>query len=82
MDIEYQYETSSCLPVYYGGDRYDSDDREEFIPNAPDEMEYMTCTQRRLEGGDNRSVNTVTIGPMCRTVSKGARREVDESSDT
>ena len=27
-------------------------------------------------------MNTVTIGPMCLTVSKGARREVDESSDT
>ena len=47
MDIEYQYETFNGLPVYYGGDRYDSDDKEEFIPNAPDEMEYMTCTQRR-----------------------------------
>ena len=82
MDIEYQYETFNGLPVYYSGDRYNSDDTEEFIPNAPDEMEYMTCTQRRLDGGDNRSVNTVTIGPMCLTVSKGARREVDESSDT
>ena len=82
MDIEYQYETFNGLPVYYGGDRYDSDDTEEFIPNAPDEMEYMMCTQHRLDGGDNRRVNTVNMVPMCRTVSKGARREVDESSDT
>ena len=43
MDIEYQYETFNGLPVYYGGDRYDLDDTEEFIPNAPDEMEYTTC---------------------------------------
>ena len=70
------------LPVYYGGDRYDSDDTEEFIPNAPNEMEYMTCTERRLDGEDNRSVNTVMSGPMCATVSKGARGEVDEPSDT
>ena len=82
MDIEYQYETFNGLPVYYGGDRYDSDDTEEFIPNAPNEMEYMTCTQRRLDGEDNRSVNTVMSGPMCVTVSKGARGEVDEPSDT
>ena len=82
MDIEYQYETFNGLPVYYGGDRYDSDDTEEFIPNAQDEMESMTCTQRRLDGGDNRSVNTVMSGPMYLTVSKGARGEVDESSDT
>ena len=59
MDIEYRYETFNGLPVYYGGDRYDSDGMEEFIPNAPNEMEYMTCTQRRLDGEDNRSVNTV-----------------------
>ena len=73
MDIEYQYETFNGLPVYFGGDRYDSDDTEEFIPNAQDEMEFMTCTQRCLDGGDNRSVNTVTSGPMCPTVSKGTR---------
>ena len=74
MDIEYQYETFNGLPVYYGGDRYDSDDTEEFIPNGPDGMEYMT--------GDNRSVNAVNMTPMCQTVSKGARRKADESGDT
>ena len=82
MDIEYQYETFNGLPVYYGGDRYYSDDTEEFIPNGPNEMEYMTCTQPRPDGGDNRSVNTVDMTPICRTVSKGERREGDESSDT
>ena len=82
MDIEYQYETFNGLPVYYGGDRYDLDDTEEFIPNAPDGMEYMTCTQRHPDGGDNRSVNAVNMTPMCRTVLKGTWREADESSDT
>ena len=48
---------------------------------------WKTCTQRRPDGGDNRSVNMVNRTPMCRTVLKGARREVnestaDESSDT
>ena len=81
MDIEYQYETFNGLLVYYGGDRYDLDDTE-FIHNAPEEMEYMTCTQCCPGGGDNRSVNMVNMTPMCRTVSKGAGREVDESSDT
>ena len=81
MDIEYQYETFNGLPVYYSGDRYDLEDTEEFIPNALDGMEYMTCTQRRPDGGDNRSVDAINMTPMCQTVSKGARREADESSD-
>ena len=82
MDIEYQYETFNGLPVYYGGDMYDSEDTEEFVPNALDGMEYMTYTQRLPDGGDNRSVNAVNMAPMCRTVSRVARCEPDESSDT
>ena len=30
MDVEYQYETFNGLPVYYGGDMYDSEDPEEY----------------------------------------------------
>ena len=82
MDIEYQYETFNGLTVYYVGDMYDSEDTEEFVPNAPDRLEYMMCTQRIPDGGDNRSVNAVNMTPMCRTVSKGARGEPDEFSDT
>ena len=29
MDVEYQYETFNGLPVYYGGDMYDSEDAED-----------------------------------------------------
>ena len=29
MDVEYQYETSNGLPVYYGGDMHDSEDSED-----------------------------------------------------
>ena len=81
MDMEYQYEIFNGLPVYYSGDRYDSDDTDEFIPNDLDGMEYMMCTQRRPDGGDNRGVTAVNMTPMCRTVYKVARREADESSD-
>ena len=82
MDIEYQYETFNGLPVYYGGDMYDSEDTEEFVPNAPDTLERTMRTQRLPDGGDNRSVNAVNMTPMCRTVSKGARSQSDEFSDT
>ena len=39
MDTEYQYETSNGLPVYYGGDMYDSDDSEELWLDTPEEMD-------------------------------------------
>ena len=29
MDVEYQYETYNVLPMYYGGDMYDSEDAED-----------------------------------------------------
>ena len=29
MDVEYRYETFNGLPVYYGGDMYDSEDSED-----------------------------------------------------
>ena len=79
MDIEYQYETFNGLPVYYGGDRYDSDDSEE--------MNNMMWNQSRPDDGDNNSVNTVNMTPRCRTVSDEPGREVfdytaDEYSDT
>ena len=32
MNVEYQYETFNGLPVYYGGDMYDSEDTEEYDP--------------------------------------------------
>ena len=87
MDIEYQYETFNSLPVYYGGDRYDLDDSEEFFPDTPEEINNMMWNQSRPDGGDNNSVNTVNMTPRCRTVSDEPGREVfdytaDEYSDT
>ena len=52
MDVKYQYETFNGLPVYYGGDMYDSDYLEEYGPlemavanydfDNPEGIEYMT----------------------------------------
>ena len=54
MDMEYQYETFNGLPVYYGGDMYDSEDSEDdplerarvayvedYNFDVPEEMELM-----------------------------------------
>ena len=54
MDIEYQYETFNGLPVYYGGDMYDSDDTEEFDSDVPTGMGDMKHAERPPEGGDSR----------------------------
>ena len=46
MDIEYQHETFNGLPVYYGGDMYDSEDTEWFDPDVPATMGGITYTKR------------------------------------
>ena len=83
MDIEYQYETFNDLPVYYGGDMYDSEDSEEYDPlemaraayvddyncDVPEGMELMTYNRCRPDCGEARSVGTVDMVPMCQTVS-------------
>ena len=50
MVIYYQYETFNGMPLYYGGDMYDSEDTEEFVPNAPDTLERTRRTQRLSDG--------------------------------
>ena len=96
MDVEYQYETFNGLPVYYGGDLYDSEDTEEYDPlemsrmayvedynfDVLEGMELMTYTRRLPDGGDARGVNAVDMDPMCRTVAGVSWCEPDESSDT
>ena len=87
MDIEYQYETFNGLPVYYGGDKYDSDDSEEFFPDTSEEMNNRMRNQSRPDGGDNNSVNMVDVTPKCNTASDRLESEVfnhtaDEDSDT
>ena len=66
-DSEYQYEAFNGLPVYYGGDNYDSDDSEEFWLDTPEEMDNSMRNQSRPDGGDNNSVNMVDVTPKCNT---------------
>ena len=95
MDVEYQYETFNGLPVYYGGDIYDSEESEDdplervraayvedYNFDVPEGMELMAYNQRRTDGGKARSVDMVDMVPMCRTVSCVTRIARDESSDT
>ena len=60
INMEYQYETFNGLPVYYGGDMYDSEDSEEYDPlhaacvanydfDNPEGIESMTYTQCRQD---------------------------------
>ena len=94
MDVEYQYETFSSLRVYYGGDMYDSEDSEDdplekahsayvedYNFDVPEGMELMAYNRRRPDGGEARSVDTVDMVPMCRTVSYVTRIGPNESSD-
>ena len=88
MDVEYQYETFNGLPVYYGGDMYDSEDPEEYNPlemaraacvanydfDNPEEMESMTYTRCRPDGGEARIVGEVDIVPTCQNVSREVNR--------
>ena len=87
MDTEYQYKTFNGLPVYYGGDKYDSDDSEECFLDTPEEMNNMMQNQSRPDGGDNNSVNMVDVTPKGNTASERLGSEVfnntvEEDSDT
>ena len=78
---------STGLPVYYGGDKYDSDDSEEFFLDTSEEMNNRMRNQSRPDGGDNNSVNMVDVTPKCNTASDRLGSEVfnhtaDEDSDT
>ena len=87
MDTEYQYETFNGLPVYYGGDKYDSDDSKEFYPDTPENMDDGMRNQSRPGGGDNNSMIKVDVTPRCNTASERLESEVlshkaEEDSDT
>ena len=87
MDTEYKYETFNGLPVYYGGDKYDSDDSEEFFLDTPEEMNNRMRNQSRPDGGDINSENMVDVTPKGNTASERLGSEVfnntvEEDSDT
>ena len=93
MDVEYQYETFNGLPVYYGGDIYDSEDAEDdtleraraayvedYNFDVPEGKELLVCNRRRPDGGEARNVDTVDMVPMCRTVAGVTCIAPDDSS--
>ena len=87
MDTEYQYETFNGLPVYYGGDMYDSDDSEEFWLDTPEEMDNRIQNQSRPDGGDDKSVYMIDVTSRRNTASDTLSCEVldhkaDGDSDT
>ena len=53
MDVEYHYEIFNRLPVYYGGDLYDTEDTDEFDPDDASCMEDFDAT------GDNSDTDSV-----------------------
>ena len=73
--------------MYYGGDKYDSDDSEEFFPETSEEMNNGMRNQSRPDGGDNNSINMADVTPKCDTASNRLGSEVfnhtaDDDSDT
>ena len=76
MDTEYQYETFNGLSVYYGGDKCDSDDSDEFYPDTPENMEDGVRNQSRPGGGDNNCMIEVDVTPRCNTASERLESEV------
>ena len=85
MDVEYHYEIFNRLPVYYGGDMYDTEDTDEFDPDVQERMDFLNYTHSRPDGGETRGVDTVDMVYMCRTVSgdkPGAQDKPDRSSET
>ena len=76
MHTEYQYETSNGLPVYYGGDMYDSDDSEEFWLDTPEEKDNSIQNQSRPDGGDDKSVYMIDVTPKRNTAPDTLSSEV------
>ena len=96
MDIANQYETLNGLPVYYGGDMYDSQVSEEDDPleraraayvedynfDIPEGLDLMIHHRCRPEDCEARGDDTVDMVPVCQTVSCVMRIGPDEFSDT
>ena len=80
MDEEYHYEIFNRLPVYYGGDLYDTEDTDEFDPHVQERMVFVNYVHFRPDGGETRGVDTVDMVYMCWSVSgdePGAQDEPD-----
>ena len=82
MDEEYHCGILNRLPVYYGGDLYDTKDMDEFDPDVQERMDFVNYAHSRPDDGKTRGVDTVDMVYMCRTASgdePGAQDEPDRS---
>ena len=92
----YQYETFNGLPVYYGGDMYDSEDSEWDDPlelasvayvedynfDIPEGMDLMVHRRSRSsDGSEIQRDDQVDMVPVCRMVSCVTRNGPDTFSD-
>ena len=95
-DILDQYETFNGMPVYYGGDLYDSEDSDWDDPYAiasaayvkdyncyvPDGMDLMVHRQRRNpRDSDIRQDRQTGMNPLWHTMSCDTRDEWDTLGD-
>ena len=69
MDVEYQNEIFNRLPVYYGGDLYDTEDTDEFDPDVQERVDFLNYTHSHPDGGETWGVDTrgVDMVYMCQT---------------
>ena len=97
QDVMNQYETFNGLPVYYGGDMYDSEDSELDDPlelarmayvedynfDVPEGMDVMVHHRSRSsDDSGTRRDDTVYMVPVCQMVSCVTRIGPDTFSDT
>ena len=95
-DIEDQYETFDGMPVYYGGDLYDSEDSdwddpyalasaayvEDYNVDVPEGMDLMIHRHNRfLESLDVRQDCQMFVAPVCQTVSHATMDEWNMSDN-
>ena len=96
QDVMNQYESFNGLPVYYGGDMYDSEDSEWDYPlelacaahvedynfDVPEGMDLMFHHRSRSPDSGTRRDDTVDMVPVCQMVSCVTRIGPDTFSDT
>ena len=95
-DVEDQYETFNCMPVYYGGDLYDSEDSdwddsyalssaayvEDYNFDVPVGMDLMVHRHCRFpESSDVRQDCQMDVAPIYQTVSYAMKDEWNTSAN-
>ena len=95
-DVEDQYETFDVMPVYNGGDLYDSEDSdgddpyalasaayvEDYNFDVPEGMDLMVHRHRRIPDSlDVRQDCQMDVAPVCQTVSNATKDQWDTSDD-